>query len=539
MKSEKILLLILPINALLLIFIFARLYFSQLNHISPDSNLLVATVQFFITNNYFNKDDINLNFYPILPAKIVTLEMLILNFFLNSDINNRDIIIFLFRLNNLLAAGGIIINTYLICKKINIRENILYFIPCIYFSLIIFQYAIIEVRNDLLLVFFFSLITFLLLESQNFSYKKIFLLGFFSACSLATREVSFILIVIIQLNFFLLYLKKKKFKVFILKSVFYLFITFVIYIFIIFGDFQNLLNSFLNHDFNKPNISKQLFFMSFDGTKYYSIFWYLNYLGSSTVGILSLTISFFGFLLFLGQKNFNTVKINLILIPLLYSIVICFVPVHNDRYAYPLIPFIVIFFIVFINIISNSNFNYLIKNQKFIIYLLILLINFKSILWFSTFFEKSTKEKAFDWIYKNVEKKEIIFFYNMGSWESKKFEKIKSDYIVLQYLNSDIISFTDLVKKAKVKYVISGENGLSYYYSNLYPFNFNNKTHQAEVLNNSFRKFQNEIFINTEMLVVFYNKIYQSGFFSAKFYDPSDTLKNAFQPIITISKVKN
>jgi hypothetical protein len=116
------------------------------------------------------------------------------------------------------------------------------------------------------------------------------------------------------------------------------------------------------------------------------------------------------------------------------------------------------------------------------------------------------------------------------------YRSLRDNYKIIQYSENTL---EEIILNHKVKYILSGDNNLSYYYGSLYPFTLENNSNNAAVLNNWYKN-NESFFIKISIpKKVFYNSIYQSGLFSKNFADHSNYMQNFFQPVIVLSEVKS
>ena len=516
------------------IFILYSHYSTDLVFYHSDYNTIIGNITYYLNNSKWNTDSWVTYTYQLFPQKITAYTIVILDFFFGNyeNFNSRNWIGLIFRIYSVLAAIGTIIYSNRILRYYFKESFYLFFL---FLTSYIFYFCFTEIRNDGFYVFFVVIITFKgLVYYENPNIKNIFLLSLLFSLSLCTRINSISLIIpILILGIICLKENKIDIKKFLYHSFIFLSVLIFFYLLVNFRSFDFYINYYHAHPlFN--DYSGLNFFQSFSGTKQLSIFWYSDYWATSGVGILIIILSSIGAYLFI-KKNYKSkyIIIYLFSVPSSIILMIGFHQVAADRYSFGLIPFIFLF----------ASFALVELNRKkniFNFYLNIFICGFlvlKICLWFFTFTTPSTRENAINWVYKNIPEGSGIFFYNMADWNSKALENLNKKYSIWQYV-SPYLNLKDVkdLSKLNYNYIIHGENGYQFYYPEIQPHLIENK--YSYEMKFQFENFYSSLIKKSNLIKTFHNKIFESGIFHSKGYDTSNYIKDVYQPIIFISKIR-
>ena len=316
----------------------------------------------------------------------------------------------------------------------------------------------------------------------------------------------------------------------------FIFLLVTIFVYIIING-RNL-EFYLNYYKNSPLFNNYIdinFFQSYSGTKQFSIFWYLDYWFTSGSGIIISTLSILGLYLFLSSSNYKDLKLKLFFLSIPFSIIII-LTVHQvvaDRYSFGLIPFIIFFSSISL---KRLYFEKKLLN-KIIFFSICSFLILKITIWTFTFFQDSTRLKSINWINANIPKGSGIIFYDMYDWNSKVFNELNQNYSVWQYI-SPILNIDDVEQLSRLgyEYYLHGETGFQNYYPEIRPYLKDKKN--AYHMKKKFENFYSNFIRKTDLKATFYNTIYESGLFHSKGYDTSNYLKDVYQPVLQISKIK-
>lgn len=502
-----------------------------------DYNTIIGNISYYLANSKWNTDSFVTYAYQIFPQKITAYTLVIFDSLFGKfeNFNSREWIGFIFRIYLFLAAIMTVHFTVQIYKFFYKEKS--WILVLLFFTSYIFYFCFTEIRNDGFYVFFVTLITYRCIIFYNkVSLKNLFYISIFFALSLLTRiptiSLGFPFLVLASILFFEKRLTIKQLLNYMLS---FIFITTLVYLII---NGRNL-DFYLNYYKNSPlfnDYGEINFFQSYSGTKQLSFFWYLDYWFNSGMGVIKSTLCLVGVYLFFSDSKNKEFRLKLFIlsVPLSIIFMLSFHKVVADRYSFALIPFIIFFStIVLSKLYSNEKFL-----KKIFFFCICFLLILKIILWMFTFFQDSTRIKSIEWINKNIPKGSGIIFYNMYDWNSKAYQKLNEDYSLWQYFSPSLkINDVEKLSRLGYEYFLHGETGFQYYYPELKPYLIKNKN--SYHMKNEFENFYSTFIRKTELKTSFYNQIFESGLFHSKGYDTSNYLKDIYQPILQISKIKD
>lgn len=283
--------------------------------------------------------------------------------------------------------------------------------------------------------------------------------------------------------------------------------------------------------FQQGGMADSVPFQSSSGTGQWSLFWQLDYLSTSGLGLILFALAAAGLVIFLLDTSRSVrEKALLAAFPLAYFLTMAVTPIWADRYGVPLLPFAAILAAMALDRALRA-----MRSQRWRVAVLALIVAGvagKLILWDLTFATPSTRDQAAAWLEKNVPAGSGLVWTQMGNWKGQAWDSLFKRYAIANEANE--MSFGEL-RELGYRYAVTGENGFATWYPQIEARNTHNKN--MDGFQRYFADFYAGMIRNSRPLKVFSNPIYESGVFGLRGMGTGAYIFQLFQPEIVVREI--